>query len=85
MKISNSQRYIEDVNRFAKAINSIEDPMQKRKYQSMLADFKNEIQLIDDAHSTLNPDPLAAREKVKKSLELRRDLDSMIKSLSNNT
>ena len=82
MKLSQSKRYQEDLKKFTKAVDSIEDGNIKLKWASILSDFKNQVSIIDSIHSSYDPgkiDPSAARENVEKLAELRKKLDQIVK------
>jgi hypothetical protein len=81
-KLTRNQRVKEDIEKYTAAVGKITNNAIKRQYEILLKDFKKQIQLIDEGHSTYNNgyiDPRNNRENVERLISIRTKLDKLIK------
>lgn len=81
-KLIRSQRVKEDIEKYTNAVEQITNTAIKRQYEILLKDFKKQVQLIDEGHSTYNNgflDPRNNRENVERLTEIRTKLNKLIK------
>lgn len=85
-KLSKNSKYKIDLEKYASAIDKIQDIKIKRKFYNLLQDFRKNCELIDSAHNYYNNgkiDPRNIRNNVSHMLDQRKQLEKMLKDLDN--
>ena len=82
LKIENTERFIKDSKRYRLEIQNIDNPDFKKHAENLLRALEKQCKLISEAHNPSNTksiDPRTARDSIKRSVDLRRELDKFIK------
>jgi hypothetical protein len=82
LKLENTEKYILSFKRYHREIDQINNTYAKDLAQKLLTDLKAECRLITEAHNpnnTKSVDPRTARDSIRKSVEIRRNLEKVIK------
>jgi len=82
LRVENTERFIRDVRRFRQEIKKITNPIAKERAEKLLASLEVQCKLISEAHNPNNTksiDPRTARDSIKRSVDLRRELNQIIK------
>jgi predicted phage-related endonuclease len=83
-KLENSKRFIEELNKFKKVIETIENPKLKENAISIISDIYKHIHIIDEAHNPLTNNSIDPR-KVRENVEIVNDLRVKIKKIINDS
>ena len=82
LKLSDSQKFKAEYKQYQIAIERMTQPEAKNKGQILLNKLRSECLLIDQAHSydnNINIDPRLVRENIDQLVEIRRQLNQLIK------
>lgn len=82
LKLQDSNKFLQDYNRYQKDIDNIEDHSAKDRALKLLSDLKLHCTLIDEAHNSRNNgyiDPRNVRDNIEKSVQIRKELNTLIK------
>lgn len=82
LKLETAKKYTTALIRYRKEIDQIDNSYAKNLAEKLLNDLKTECRLITEAHNPNNTksiDPRTARDSIRKSVEIRRNLEKVIK------
>jgi hypothetical protein len=81
LKIHQSSKFQKDFKKYKKDIDQITNETVKAKCNDLLNKLSNEFSYIDAVHDVINRsiDPTKIRENVERSIELRQELNKIIK------
>lgn len=82
LKVSNSQRYKQELQEFESKISKIKIASAKTKANTLLRLLKEQISLINEGHASSNDGNLqltSLRDNVMKLTDLRRELSNFLK------
>lgn len=82
LKLQNTARFSNDIKRYQKAITLINNTYAKDRALTLLVELKTHCNLIDEAHNSRNNgyiDPRNVRDNIEKSVEIRKELETLIK------
>jgi hypothetical protein len=82
LNLENTERYKRDFIRYRREINQINNPKAKDLAEKLFSDLKAQCRLITEAHNPANSksiDPRASRDNINQSVEIRRNLEKLLK------
>lgn len=82
LKLEDTEKYNRDCIRYRREINQINNSKAKDLAEKLFNDFKAQCRLITEAHNPANSksiDPRTSRDSIKKSVEIRRTLEKLLK------
>jgi len=82
MQVSKINQFKKDFANYTTAISALQDVRKKKHYENILKELKNQVNLIDDGHSSYFPgkiEPKILRENIQRLIDLRNELDKLIK------
>lgn len=82
LKLESTEKYTLAIRRYRREIDQINNLSAKSLAEKLLTDLKKQCQLITEAHNPSNTksiDPRTARDSIRKSVEIRRNLEKIIK------
>lgn len=82
LRVENTERFIREFRHFRQEISKIDNPVAKHRAEKLLVELEVQCKLISEAHNPSNSkaiDPRTARDSIKKSVNLRRQLGQLIK------
>jgi len=80
-KLKNREKIKEDYEKYKTAVSKLKNNHVKRQYEVLLKDFSNQIDIIEQSHSTFSNgfiDPKANRENVIRLIQIRSELNKLI-------
>lgn len=85
-KLKDSEKFKKEINFYKSNIEHISNETVKKSAIVMLNQLISHCQLIDEAHSSSNNgniDPRRVRDNAEKMIQIRLDLNKLIKDLDN--
>lgn len=81
LSLTKSQRFQEEYNTYKEVANSVTDESLKKTIEGLLSKLVAEIKIIDSQHIDIlsNKNSVANSENKDKILEIRRQLDRIVK------
>ena len=81
LKITQSKQFKKDIIQYKRDIEKIANERAKEECNNILNKLLNEYSYIDAAHDVINKsiDPTKVRENVERSVDLRQQLNKIIK------
>lgn len=82
LKLSETEKFIRDVKNYERQINQMNNYTAKLHGLKLLNELKTHSTLIDEAHNSRNNgyiDPRTVRDNIEKSVEIRKELNTIIK------
>lgn len=82
LKLESTKRYTKDFIRYRREINQINNTKAKDLAEKLFSELKVQCRLINEAHNPANSksiDPRTARDSIKKSAEIRKNLENLLK------
>jgi hypothetical protein len=79
-KLSQQSKIKQDFERYKIAIEKMQNQKVKKQFEIYLKDFQQQINLIDEGHSSYNNghiDPKRNRDNVERLVELRTKLETL--------
>lgn len=79
-KLSQQSKVKQDFERYKIAIEKMQNQKVKKQFEIYLKDFQQQINLIDEGHSSYNNgyiDPKRNRDNVERLVELRTKLETL--------
>lgn len=79
-KLSQQSKIKQDFERYKIAIEKMQNQKVKKQFEIYLKDFQQQINLIDEGHSSYNNgyiDPKINRDNVERLVELRTKLETL--------
>ena len=81
LSLTKSQRFQEEYNTYKEVANSVTDESIKRNVEGLLSKLVAEVKMLDAQHVDIlsNKNTVANNENKDKILEIRRQLDRIVK------
>lgn len=80
-KLAQDEKIKQDFEKYRLAVSKIQNASVKKQFEIYLKDFQQQINLIDEGHSSINNGyikPSRNRENVERLIELRTKLETII-------
>lgn len=85
LRLSETKKFIQNVKNYERQINQITYDVSRLRGLELLDKLKTQCKLIDEAHDSRNNgyiDPRTVRDNIEKSVEIRKELNTIIKDSS---
>jgi len=85
MKIQESKKFIQDMEKFKISIDNIANKQKKIYFQKIFDNYLAQVKMIDDNHNPYtnkNINPLEIKENIKELQQIRWQLEQMCKDLN---
>lgn len=82
LKLRKSEKIVAELKRYKKLIDNIKYDTAKNQALKLLERLKSELNYIDQGHDPVNTksiDPRTVRDNIKRTVEIRIQLDRIIK------
>lgn len=82
LRLQDTNKFSHDIRRYQKEITLINNTYAKERALTLLVELKSQCNLIDEAHNSRNNgyiDPRRVRDNVEQLVEIRKELDNLIK------
>ena len=82
LRLQESENFVRDIKNYRRQINQINDNAARLHGLKLLDELNTHSNLIDEAHNSRNNgyiDPRNIRDNIEKSVEIRKELNILIK------